>query len=175
MNIFVGNYLNRFQKYKTLVKELNLPAYSFRIKHDDDENMLIFDEFRRKYFVLTPEEWVRQHFAHYLVDHKGYPKALIGIEVLFKMNNLTRRADIIVHNKHGHPLMIVECKAPGVKINDDVFSQVVSYNLKFKLKYLIVTNGISHYAFICDLEKNTWSFLKTIPAYNEIKNDGNSN
>jgi hypothetical protein len=152
------------------VKELNLPAYSFRQKDEEDGKRLIFDEFRKKWLVLTPEEWVRQHFVKYLVTEKGYPLGLIGIEVTFKMNSLTRRADVLVYNRVGNPVLIVECKAPDVRINNSVFDQIVEYNFKFKLKYLVVTNGIKHYA--CSLggeDVPEYEFLDSIPDYDQIQ------
>lgn len=151
------------------MKDLNLPTYSFKLKTEDDNKKLIFDEFRKKWLVLTPEEWVRQHFVKYLVNEKGYPVGLIGIEVTFKMNSLTRRADVLVYNRVGNPILIVECKAPDVKIDNKVFDQIVEYNFKFKLNYLLVTNGIKHYA--CTLggdEVPEYEFLDAIPHYTEL-------
>ncbi len=150
------------------MKELNLPAYSFSFKSGDNGKALIFDEIRKKYVVLTPEEWVRQHFIAYLVKEKSYPAGLVGVEVMFRINKLSRRADIMVYDRQGDPLMIVECKAPEVKINKKVFDQIVSYNMKFRLRYIVVTNGVEHYACITDLEKGNWSFLNSIPSYDKI-------
>lgn len=150
------------------MKELNLPAYSFKLKSGDDGKVLIFDDIRKKYVALTPEEWVRQHFINYLLTEKSYPKGLLAVEVMFKMNRLVRRADILVYDKKGDPVLIIECKAPGVKINNEVFDQIVSYNLKFRLKYIVVTNGLQHYACSTDLEKGQWSFLNSIPDYESL-------
>jgi len=150
------------------VKELNLPAYSFKFRSGDDGKALIFDEIRKKFVVLTPEEWVRQHFVNCLVTEKSYPKGLVAVEVMFKMNKLTRRADILVYDKKGEPVLIVECKAPTVKISAAVFDQIVSYNLKFRLKYIVVTNGLKHYACSTDLDKGQWSFLDSIPDYESL-------
>ena len=132
---------------------------------------MIFDELRKKWVVLTPEEWVRQHFVRYLIDHKNYPASLIGVEVTFKINSLTRRADILVYNRVGNPVLIVECKAPGIKINSRVFDQVVAYNFRFNLKNIIVTNGLKHFAFTIEGDNENsleYSFLKSIPYYNEL-------
>ncbi|MBS0010584.1 MAG: type I restriction enzyme HsdR N-terminal domain-containing protein [Bacteroidales bacterium] len=150
------------------MKELNLPEYSFRIKSDSDGKTLIFDEIRKKYVVLTPEEWVRQHFISYLVNEKAYPRGLLAVEVLFKINKLVRRADILVYDKRGEPVLIVECKAPTVKINAAVFDQIVSYNIKYRLRYIVVSNGLQHYACLTDLDKGEWSFLDTIPHYDSL-------
>jgi len=146
------------------VKELNLPAYSFNIKQDESSS-LIYDEIRRKYVHLTPEEWVRQHFIKYLVNKKEYPPGLIGVEVMFKMNRLVRRADILVYDRKGQPAMIVECKAPAVSISAAVFDQIVEYNLKFRLKFIVVTNGLQHFACLTDPLKGKWAFLDTLPHY----------
>lgn len=150
------------------MKVLNLPAYSFRIKEGPEGQKSIFDRARNKFVRLTPEEWVRQNFVRYMIEEKGYPEGLLGIEVVFKLNKLTRRADIMAYSRTGNPLLIVECKAPGVPINKEVFTQIVSYNLKFRLNYIIVTNGINHYACISDWENNSWSFLDDIPSYEKI-------
>ena len=150
------------------MKELNLPAYSFKLKEGDGTRKMIYDEFRNLYVSLTPEEWVRQHFAQYLVNYKAYPRGRLGVEVMFRINRLNRRADILVYNDLGNPLLIVECKAPAVKINEKVFNQILNYNLKFRLKYIIVTNGIQHYACRLDWEKNTWSYLESVPRYEEL-------
>lgn len=147
------------------MKELNLPAYSFSIKQDDNASSLIYDEIRRKYVHLSPEEWVRQHFIKYLVKEKEYPPGLIGVEVMFKMNRLVRRADILVYDRKGEPAMIVECKAPAVRISAAVFDQIVEYNLKFRLKYIVVTNGLKHFACLTDPVKGKWAFLDTLPHY----------
>ncbi|MDT8400288.1 MAG: type I restriction enzyme HsdR N-terminal domain-containing protein [Bacteroidales bacterium] len=147
------------------MKELNLPAYSFRFKSGDDHKPLIYDDIRKKFIVLTPEEWVRQNFVKYLINEKAYPAGLVAVEVMFKMNRLVKRADILVYDKKGEPLLIVECKAPSVKISAAVFDQIVSYNLKFRLKYIVVTNGMEHYACSTDPVRMKWSFLRTIPDY----------
>lgn len=150
------------------MKELNLPAYSFRFKSGDNGKALIFDDIRRKFVMLTPEEWVRQHFIQYLVNEKSYPAGLIGVEVLFRMNKLVRRADILVYDKHARPVLIVECKAPQVKISPSVFDQIVTYNINFRLRYIVVTNGMQHYACSTDLEQGKWAFLDSIPPYGSL-------
>jgi len=149
------------------MKELNLPQYQFKITGEGD-NMLILDQIRRKYVRLTPEEWVRQNFVQYLINEGKYPPGLIGIEVLFRLNRLKRRVDILVHNRQGMPVMIVECKEPEVKIDDKVFDQIVTYNLAMKVPYIIVTNGIDHYACRVDPESGKYEFLMAIPLYEEI-------
>jgi hypothetical protein len=151
------------------VKELNLPVYSFSVKSNKSGRRQIFDEFRKKWLVLTPEEWVRQNFVKYLIEHKGYPAGLIGIEVTFKFNSLTRRADILVYNRLGNPILIVECKAPEVKIDNKVFDQIVAYNFKFNLSYIVVTNGMKHFACrVADQGSTKYDFIKSIPEYKDL-------
>jgi hypothetical protein len=149
------------------LKQLNLPEYSFRIRGKEGYET-IFDLLRKKYVKLTPEEWVRQNFVQYLIHEGKYPPGLIGIEVMSGFNKLRKRVDILVHNRAGEPVMIVECKAPDVKIDDTVFDQVVCYNMGFKVPYLVVTNGIDHYACKIDHEQNKYDFLLVIPLYSDI-------
>ena len=129
---------------------------------------MIFDESRRKYVRLTPEEWVRQNFVRYLIDAGKYPQGLIGIEVMVSVNSMKRRVDILVYNRHGKPVMIVECKEPEVKIDDNVFDQIVAYNMALKTPYIVVTNGIDHYACKVDTENNKYEFLNVLPLYEEL-------
>ena len=116
--------------------------------------------------VLTPEEWVRQHFVQFLIEEKKYPVSLIALEKQLVVNNLKKRTDIVIYNKQGVPDIIVECKAPHIKISQDTFDQIARYNLKLKAKYLIVTNGIEHYFCRMDFENETYIFLNDIPKYN---------
>jgi hypothetical protein len=144
-----------------------LPEFSFKIAGEDTKRS-IFDPVRKKYVKLTPEEWVRQNFVQYLIHNGKYPAGLLGIEVMFRFNNLKRRVDILVHNRSGAPVMIIECKEPDIKIDDKVFDQIVCYNMKFKLPYLIVTNGIDHFACKIDNINGTYEFLNVIPQYEDI-------
>jgi len=129
---------------------------------------MILDQIRRKYVRLTPEEWVRQNFVQYLIREGKYPPGLIAIEVMFSLNKLKRRVDILIHDRSGQPVMIVECKEPEVKINDEVFDQIVNYNMEFKVPYIVVTNGTDHYACKIDHENNKWEFLMVIPLYEDL-------
>ena len=129
---------------------------------------MILDPLRRKYVTLTPEEWVRQNFIQYLIHEGKYPAGLLGIEVMFSFNKLKRRVDILVHNRSGEPVMIVECKSPDIKIDDTVFDQIVCYNMKFKVPYIIVTNGIVNYACKVDHQENKYEFLLVIPLYEDL-------
>ncbi|WP_026777528.1 type I restriction enzyme HsdR N-terminal domain-containing protein [Polaribacter sp. Hel_I_88] len=144
---------------------LNLPNYKFKLKSSENKT-LIFDNLRKKYFVLTPEEWVRQHFVQYLIDEKKYPVSLIALEKQLTINNRKKRTDILVFDADGNPDIIVECKAPQIQITQATFDQIARYNLKLKANYLIVTNGLTHFYCKMDFEKETYIFLKEIPAYN---------
>ena len=155
------------QKYKTKLKELNLPAYSFTIKGKEGSEMIL-DTLRRKYVRLTPEEWVRQNFIQYLIREGKYPPGLIGVEVMFTLNTMKRRVDILIHNRRGEPVMIVECKAPDIKIDDSIFDQIVKYNMTLRVPYIIVTNGINHFACKIDHQQNKYEFLLVIPLYEDL-------
>jgi len=144
--------------------KLNLTAYTFKLK-SNEKHTLIFDNLRKKYFVLTPEEWVRQHFVQFLIDEKKYPVSLIALEKQLTINNLKKRTDIVIYNKLGDPDIIVECKAPHIKITQATFDQIARYNLKLKANYLIVTNGLEHFFCKIDFENETYIFLKDIPDY----------
>jgi hypothetical protein len=150
-----------------MLKQLNLPQYSFKIS-GNGESETILDPLRRKFVKLTPEEWVRQNFVQYLINEGKYPAGLIGIEVMFSLNKLKRRVDILIHNRSGVPVMIVECKAPEVKIDDKVFDQIVCYNIGLKVPYIVVTNGIDHYACKIDHKENKYEFLMAIPLYEDL-------
>lgn len=143
---------------------LNLPPYKFKIKNSENKR-LIFDNLRKKYIVLTPEEWVRQHYVSYLINEKKYPESIIAIEKQLTINGLKKRTDILIFNKNGLPDIIVECKAPSIKITQSTFDQIARYNLKLNAKYLIVTNGLTHFYCQIDQEKEIYTFLKDIPSY----------
>lgn len=136
--------------------KLNLPPFDFQLKHGQ-ERILIFDSLRKQYVVLTPEEWVRQHFIHYLIHHLNYPKALIKIEGGLTFNKLQKRSDIVVFNREGNPWMVIECKAPDLKLSDRTVHQASVYNHSLKAKYLVITNGMVH--ICCEID---WTNLKTI-------------
>lgn len=146
------------------MQRLNLPTYNFKIKNSQNKT-LIFDKLRKKYVVLTPEEWVRQHFIHFLIEEKKYPVTLIAIEKQLIINNLKKRTDILIFNRKGNPEIIIECKAPSIKISQDTFDQIARYNLKLKARFLIVTNGLSHFYCKMDFKNKTYHFLKEIPNY----------
>ena len=149
------------------MKELNLPSYDVKIR-GTREKPEIFDFLRRRYVALTPEEWVRQHFTHWLVDHKGYPKGLLGNEVALQCGDKTVRCDSIVYGNDQRPLMICEYKAPSVPISRHVFAQISAYNLLLHVDYLVVSNGLQHYCLRMDYEHQTYQFLTAIPLYTEL-------
>lgn len=144
--------------------QLNLPKVALKTKSVEG-TIQVFDVIRKKYFVLTPEEWVRQHFIHYLNTEKNYPMGLMGVEKMVKYNALKTRADIVLYTTEGKAKMIVECKAPNVKITQDTFNQIAKYNFKLKVQFLVVTNGMQHFCCKMDYEKNINCFLEEVPAF----------
>ncbi len=148
--------------------QLNLPAYTFRIKSSTDGRRVIFDLLRRRYVTLTPEEWVRQHFVRYLIEVKGFPAALMANEVSLTQNGIKHRCDTLVADASGAPLLIVEYKAPHVKISQETFDQIVRYNMVLRARYLVVSNGFVHYCCKMDYEKDSYSFLPEMPKYSDL-------
>ena len=144
------------------MQTLNLPTYNFKLKNSQNKT-LIFDKLRKKYVVLTPEEWVRQHFVHFLIDQKKYPETLIAIEKQLTINNLKKRTDILIFNSDGKPEVVIECKAPSIKISQKTFDQIARYNLQLKADFLIVTNGLTHFYCKMDFKNKTYMFLKNLP------------
>lgn len=128
----------------------------------------VFDVNRKKYLLLTPEEWVRQQFLAFLIHHKNYPASLIAIEKGLKVNQLQKRFDAVIFNRNRNPLVLIEFKAPQIKITEKTFSQIAAYNMKMKVKYLIVSNGLKHYCCLMDYEKNNFQFLSDIPDFKTI-------
>ena len=147
---------------------LNLPEYKFRITKREGKEY-IFDIIRKKFVSLTPEEWVRQNFLRYMIEELHFPVSLVSMESHMKWNQMQKRTDILFHGAAGRPVLLVECKAPKVKITQDTFDQAAVYNLKLKVEYLVVTNGLSHYCCQIDHENKKFCFLKSIPEYTEIK------
>ena len=146
---------------------LNLPAYPFSVREQEGKAM-IFDPVRRKYVRLTPEEWVRQHMVQFLVQEQGVPAALVAIEMGFDYQGMTRRADVVVHDRRGQPLLLVECKAPEVEIRQAVFDQVARYNKVVRARYLVVSNGLEHFCYVPDYEAGTYHFLDVLPRYEAL-------
>ncbi|MFS4469061.1 type I restriction enzyme HsdR N-terminal domain-containing protein [Maribacter sp. 2210JD10-5] len=143
---------------------LSFPNYSFRLKNSQNKT-LIFDEIRKKFVVLTPEEWVRQHVLHYLVQNKKYPKSIINVEKQIEINGLKKRYDMVVFNPDGSIAILVECKAPSIKITQNVFDQIARYNLDVNATFLMVTNGLQHYYCQISQESKKYHFLRDIPDF----------
>lgn len=147
------------------MKKLNLPPVALQLIKRDSK-LQIFDTIRKKYLVLTPEEWVRQHLVHYLMEEKGFPSGLISLEAGLKYNQLPKRSDILIYAPSGQPLLLVECKAPEVKITESTFHQAVTYNKTIKASYVLLSNGLEHYCFRHEGAK--MEALETIPAYQDL-------
>ncbi len=143
---------------------MNFPVYSFRFKNSENK-VSIFDEIRKKFILLTPEEWVRQHVVQFLLQDKNYPKSYINVEKLIKINDLSKRYDGVVFQPNGEIFLLIECKAPEVPISQQTFDQIARYNLVLKAKYLMVTNGLNHYFCQMDFENEKYVFLKELPEY----------
>ena len=146
------------------MKQLQFPSYSFRFKNSENK-VAIFDEIRKKFIIISPEEWVRQHVVQFLLQDKKYPKSHINVEKLLKINNLTKRYDVVVFKPDGNISILVECKAPEVKITQSTFDQIARYNMTLKAEYLMVTNGLNHYFCKMDYEKEQYDFLQELPEY----------
>lgn len=147
--------------------KLNLPEYSFRFQREG-ENIQIFDEFRKIWVKLTPEEWVRQNLLVYLRDYLGCPESLTAVEKSIKVNRLIKRFDIVVYNNQGNPLILIECKAPEVKITQKVMDQAGRYNISLKVPYIIISNGLIHICCKINHLSHKFSFLKNIPHYTSL-------
>ncbi len=152
------------------MEALNLPPFEVRLREANGRQQ-IFDVLRRRYVSLTPEEWVRQHFVHYLLEQKSYPKGLLCNEVELKIGEKRLRCDSLLYDKSMHPQMIIEYKAPQIALTQRVFDQISVYNLLLHVDYLIVSNGLQHYCCQMDYEQHQYRFLKEIPDYLTINNN----
>lgn len=146
---------------------LNLPPANLKFRREGDI-LSVFDPLRQKYVVLTPEEYVRQHFTSFLINRLNYPPSVMANEVGIKFNGTVKRCDTVVYNSDGTPLIIVEYKAPGISISQSVFDQIVRYNMKLKARYLVVSNGFQHFCCLNDYERDTYHFIPKIPEYGSI-------
>lgn len=146
---------------------LNLPPYPFKITQRENV-FFIFDEIRKKHLVLTPEEWVRQHFIHYLIKEKNFPAALLQIEGGLSLNQTRKRSDILVYTNLGEKIMVIECKAPSVPIMQATFDQAARYNSVYKARWLVITNGLNHYYAKIDHVNGKFLFVGEIPDYREL-------
>ena len=147
------------------MQKLNFQLYNFRFKNNENKRS-IFDEIRKKFIILTPEEWVRQHVVQFLVEEKKYPKSLINVEKILKVNGLRKRYDVVVFNSDGSIFILIECKAPQIKITQTTFDQIARYNMTMKAQFLMVTNGLNHYFCKMDFENEKYVFLENLPNYN---------
>lgn len=146
------------------MQKLNFPQFEYRFKSTENK-ISIFDVIRKKFIILQPEEWVRQHCVHYLINEKNYPKSLINVEKELNINGLKKRYDIVIFNPDGSILLIVECKSHDITINQNTFDQIARYNLALDAEFLMVTNGINHYYCQMDTEAERYQFLRDIPNY----------
>ena len=148
---------------------LNLPEKHFKIQKDTDGKLIILDRLRRKFVALTPEEWVRQNFVSFLIEDRGYPAGLMANEVSLIQNGISRRCDTLVSDHYGRPLVIVEYKAPSITITQNVFDQIVRYNMVLRATYLIVSNGMTHYCCRIDYGTGRYNFIPEIPQYSALR------
>lgn len=149
------------------MKRLNFPEYEFDIESDEEGKEIIFDGIRGRYVRLTPEEWVRQHLVRYLIEERGFPAGYAAVEKGFQYVGTAVRADVIMHDYKGHPVLIGECKAPGIRVTKAVFEQLARYNSVINARYLVATNGKTH--FCCEHKVGGgYTFLTELP---EFKND----
>jgi hypothetical protein len=146
------------------VQELNFPKYSFRFKSSENK-VSIFDDIRKKFVALQPEEWVRQHCVQFLIRQKNYPPTLINVEKELRVSDLRKRYDIVVFNRDGSVGLVVECKSPAQKITQETFDQIARYNRALNADYLMVTNGLNHYYCKMNYDAQHYQFLKEIPTY----------
>lgn len=146
------------------MQKLNFKDYTFRFKNTDNK-ISVFDEIRRKFIILTPEEWVRQHVVRFLLEEKKYPKSYVNVEKIIKINGLTKRYDVVVFQPDGSIFLLVECKAPGITISQNTFDQIARYNMSLNAIHMMVTNGLNHYFCQMDYEQEKYFFLQDLPEY----------
>jgi hypothetical protein len=148
------------------MQQLNFPSYNFRFKNSENK-VSIFDDIRKKFIILTPEEWVRQNTIQFLLQEKNYPKSYLNIEKLIKINDIKKRYDAVVFLPNGALFLLVECKAPEIKITQETFDQIARYNMKLNAQYLMVTNGLNHYFCQMDFENEKYIFLEELPSFKQ--------
>lgn len=149
------------------ITALNLPPASLRTRQEGTR-MQVFDILRQQWVALTPEEWVRQHFVHFLIEERNYPAGRMGNEISLKVGETKKRCDTVVYDKHGEPVIIIEYKAPSVAITQKVFDQTWRYNLPLRVPYIVISNGIQHYCLHIDYVHNVYHFLNHIPHTEEV-------
>jgi hypothetical protein len=150
------------------MQQLNFPLFEFKLRRLNNRQE-IFDPVRHKFVTLTPEEWVRQHLIAYITQVKGYPVSMIGVEKQLLLNKLLKRFDLVVFKRNATPLLLVECKAPGVEITEKAFDQAARYNMLLRAEYFLITNGLEHYTCRIDYEHKQYIFIEEIPHFEELK------
>jgi len=149
------------------MQKLNLPEYSFKTRTTEGKQH-IFDSLRKKYVRLTPEEWVRQNFVQFLISEKKFAMALMAVEAGVNINNNPQRADLVVYDRFGNPVLVAEFKAPEIKISQQTFDQIVRYNMQLKVQFLIVSNGLEHYCCRINYDDSSYIFLPEIPEFVDL-------
>lgn len=152
--------------YRFLQDPLNLPMCNLQIQ-DEKGKLSVFDALRKKYLVLTPEEWVRQHLIHFLIGYKGYPKSLFSLEKGLKYNQIQKRFDILVLDREGQPFLLVECKAPEVRLSHKTAEQIAVYNKTVGARFLAISNGLQHLCMEYDKAAGTYTQLKDFPVFDD--------
>lgn len=147
---------------------LNFPKFEFRFQKNEKGNLQIFDIIRKKFIEATPEEWVRQNIVHYLINHKQVPASMISIEKQLLLNSTKRRTDLVIFNSNLKPLLIIECKAPQIEINQLTINQALRYNIELNVPAIFLSNGLQH--IFLKLENNEPKVLKEIPDYQSLLN-----
>ena len=149
------------------MQALNLPPAPLKLSQDSGSTR-VFDILRQRYVRLTPEEWVRQHFVHFLIGQKDYPKELLANEISLSLNQMVKRCDTVLYDRQARPQMIIEYKAPHIQLSQKTFDQISRYNIVLRVPYLIVSNGMQHYCCRIDYDNGSYAFLRDIPAYGEL-------
>lgn len=157
-----------FKGMRYFMTALNLPNFSFRYKEEAGKKF-IFDGVRRKFVVLTPEEWVRQNFIRYMHEYLQYPPGLTGVEKMVKVGGMAQRCDVVIYNRLGNPALIVECKAPSIEIDEAALAQAARYNTAVRVPYLVLTNGMKHFCVYTNPHTGDYSVLDSFPAFKDLQ------
>lgn len=151
-----------------MLPKLNFPAASFRIQNSYEGRSEIFDVVRKKFVALTPEEWVRQHLLHFMLNHKKFPLSLLSVEKQLQLNSTLKRTDVLAYSNQLFPVFLAECKAPEISLDVKTLEQVMRYNLIFQVPFLMITNGISHFIFQRTSDGSSWLQSDDFPDYPEM-------
>jgi hypothetical protein len=158
-----GSFFRNVEK----MQQLNFPPFDFKLRSLNNRQE-IFDPVRHKFVTLTPEEWVRQHLISYLVQVKGYPISIIGVEKQLMLNKMPKRFDLVIFKRNGTPLLLAECKAPGVEITEKAFDQAARYNMLLQADYFLISNGLGHYPCRIDYKNKQYIFIEDVPHFSEL-------